>query len=413
MAVARFLQVSDLHLGRPFGWLPQERRNERRSDQRHALERVVREAIERGVSAILIPGDLFDQDGTDADTLAFVLGAFRVAGCPPVLIAPGNHDPYWDASPNWSARVLGVRGQSWPEHVHIFRTPEWMPKTIESIPGVRFWGRCFSTSGVSNERPLSSAALGPVRPSDPPLLEVALFHGSREGQCPPGQKITAPFSDAEAQAAPFAYMAVGHYHGGAGLQLSADGARASGVRLAYSGSALALDLGETGRHGALDVRLEYGIGVPDISAEFVELDRRKVFDITADVNGASSAEEVDRRVQKACDQAGVSDTDMAIVRVQGRIATGVRYSGPGQELRARAFHLRLDLKGVRPDYDLEAFMMRGPRTTEERFACALLEQLVTEKNPDQRAVLYSAIYYGLDAFRLREVVPAYEEMGAS
>lgn len=412
MAVARFLQVSDLHLGRPFGWLPPERRNERRSDQRHALERVVREAIERGSSAILIPGDLFDQDGSDADTLAFVLSAFRVAGCPPVLIAPGNHDPYWDGSPNWSARVLSVRNQSWPDHVHVFSTPEWTPRTFDSIPGVRFWGRCFSTSGISNERPLSAAALGPVRPGTPPLIEIGVFHGSREGQCPPGQKVTAPFSDAEAQAAPFHYMAVGHYHGGGGLQLNADSVHGGGLKLAYAGSALALDLGETGRHGALDVRLEHGIGTPDVTVEFVALDRRKVLDVTADVNGAGSAEEVDRRVQKACDQAGVSESDMATVRLQGRIATGVRYSGPGQELRSRAFHLRLDLKGVRPDYDLEAFMMRGPRTTEERFACALLEQLVTEKDPEQRAVLYSAIYYGLDAFRLREVVPAYEEMGA-
>jgi hypothetical protein len=308
--------------------------------------------------------------------------------------------------------VLGVRGQSWPDHVHVFRTPEWTPKTLDSVPGVRFWGRCFSSSGVSNERPLSGAALGPVRPGDPPRVEIGLFHGSREGQCPPHQKVTAPFSDAEVQASPFAYMAVGHYHGGAGLQLAAEVARGGGLRLAYAGSALALDLGETGRHGALDLRLEHGSGVPDVTADFVELDRRKVFDITADVNGASSAEEVDRRVQKACDAAGVSDADMATVRLQGRIATGVRYSGPGQELRSRAFHLRLDLKGVRPDYDLEAFMMRGPRTTEERFACALLEQLVTEKDPEQRAVLYSAIYYGLDSFRLREVVPAYEDMGA-
>lgn len=410
MAVVRFLQVSDLHLGRPFGWLPPERRHERRGDQRHALERVVREAIERGVAAILIPGDLFDQDGSDADTVAFALGAFRVAGCPPVLISPGNHDPYWDASPNWSARVLNVRGQSWPDHVHIFRTPEWTSKTFDSVPGVRFWGRCFSTGGISNERPLSSAALGPVRPADPPLIEIGVFHGSREGQCPPQQKITAPFSDAEALATPFTYVAAGHYHGGAGLQLASAGGGA--LKLAYSGSAVALDLGETGRHGALDVRLEHGSGTPTVSAELIELDRRKVYDINADVGGSNSAEEVDRRVQKACDQAGVSDQDMALVRLTGRIATGVRYSGPGQELRARAFFLRLDLKGVRPDYDLEAFMMRGPRTTEERFACALLEQLVTEKDPERRALLYSAIYYGLDAFRLREVAPAYEEMSA-
>ena len=50
MAVIRFLQVSDLHLGRPFGWLPPERRADRRSDQRRALDLAVRQAIERGVA---------------------------------------------------------------------------------------------------------------------------------------------------------------------------------------------------------------------------------------------------------------------------------------------------------------------------------------------------------------------------
>ena len=63
MAVARFLQVSDLHLGRSFRWLPSEKRAERRADQRRVLERVVREAIERGVHAILIPGVVFDKKG--------------------------------------------------------------------------------------------------------------------------------------------------------------------------------------------------------------------------------------------------------------------------------------------------------------------------------------------------------------
>ncbi len=116
-------------------------------------------------------------------------------------------------------------------------------------------------------------------------------------------------------------------------------------------------------------------------------------------------------MQKACDQAGVGESDLATVRLKGRLVNGVRYSGPSSELRSRLFFLRVDLRGVRPDYDLEAYMMRGPRTTEERFACALLEKLVEEKEPARRALLESAIYYGLDAFRLRQVVPSYEEMG--
>src|SRR5438093_12380257 len=99
LAVAKFLQVSDLHLGAPFGWLPAERRAERWRDQRRALEAAVRVAIDRGTDAILIPGDLFDQEGVDAEALAFAVHAFDAAGCPPVFIAPGNHDPWFPESP--------------------------------------------------------------------------------------------------------------------------------------------------------------------------------------------------------------------------------------------------------------------------------------------------------------------------
>ena len=409
MAVVRFLQVSDLHLGRPFGWLPSERRSDRRSDQRRALERVVREAIERGVHAILIPGDLFDQEGADAEMMAFALHVFRVAGCPPVLISPGNHDPYSATSHNWSPSLLKARGASWPDHVHVFATPEWSAYELAALPGVRVWGRCFTSNGLSTERPLSAAALRRVTPADTSGLDIALFHGSREGQCPPQQKVTAPFSDEEAQRAPFAYLAVGHYH--AGSRMGASGEKSGGVKLAYSGSAVAIDASEGGVHGALEVRIEYGFRRPFVEIEFVELDPRKIFELTADITGASSAEEIDRRVLKAIDQAKVSESDIATVRLKGRRVSGVRYAGPGVDLKSRAFHLRVDLRGARPDYDLEAFMMRGPRTTEERFACALLEKLVEERDPARRALLESAIYYGLDAFRLREVVPAYEEMG--
>jgi DNA repair exonuclease SbcCD nuclease subunit len=416
MAVARFLQVSDLHLGRPFGWLATERRAERRSDQRRALERVVKEAIERGAHAILIPGDLFDLEGVDAETMAFALHAFRVTGCPPVLIAPGNHDPWSETSYNWSPRLLKARGATWPDHVHVFTTPHWSVKTLESLPGVRFWGRCFTSNGMSTERPLAAAGMRQLGAPAASGFDLALFHGSREGQCPPGQVITAPFTDAEAQATPFSYLAVGHYHAGSRLAASgekgAKGDKSGGVKLAYAGSAVAIDTTELGAHGALEVRVEYGFRQPFVEIEFVELDRRKVYDVTCDIGGASSAEQIDRRVQKTLDEAGVTENDIATLRLKGRLVKGVRYSGPGPDVRQRAFHLKLDLRTVRPDYDLEAYMMKGPTTTEERFACALLQRLVEERDPDKRAAIESAIYYGLDAFRLREVVPSYEEFGA-
>src|SRR5205085_11219191 len=121
---------------------------------------------------------------------------------------------------------------------------------------------------------------------------VALFHGSLEDACPPGQAITAPFSEAEALAAPFAYMAVGHYHRASRIDAAGDGpARA---RLAYSGSPVALNAAEFGAHGALVVTLAENARAARIEA--VELDSRRMHAIDVDVTGASSAIEIDRRL---------------------------------------------------------------------------------------------------------------------
>jgi DNA repair exonuclease SbcCD nuclease subunit len=270
------------------------------------------------------------------------------------------------------------------------------------------WGRCFTSNVPSLERPLAPEALRDVSGTEARGFDIALFHGSREGSCPPGQKMTAPFSDAEATQSPFAYLAVGHYH--AATRLTASAGASAGVRLAYAGSAVALDAGETGAHGALEVHIEYERRMPFVEIEFVELDRRKVWDLVVDVSGCPSAEKVDARIRKALDDAGVSDQDIVTIRLAGRLARGVRLAGVGGELASRAYVLKLDPRRVRPDYDLDGYRRQDPTTTEERFARTLLEQLDHESDPIQRALIESALYYGLDAFRLKEVTPAYEEL---
>ena len=332
-----------------------------------------------------------------------------MSGCPQVYIAPGNHDPYSEQSHYWNERLLQARAMRWPAHVHVFTTPHWSAHAVPGLTGVRLWGRCFTANVESLERPLAAASLAGIPDRDPAGFDLALFHGSREGQRPPGQAPTAPFSDEEATAAPFAYLAVGHHH--APSRLSAQSNASAGVRLAYAGSAAAVDPTEIGVHGGLEVRVEYGRRLPFVEIEAVELDRRLVHDLSAEVSLASSAEQVDRRVAKALDDARVGERDIVTVRLSGRLARGVRYAGVSPELRSRVFHLRLDLGRVRPDYDLASFRGGEGGTTEDRFARDLLEQLDRETDPLQRALIESALYYGLDAFRLREVIPAYEELG--
>jgi DNA repair protein SbcD/Mre11 len=411
MALARFLQLSDLHLGRPFAWLPPERRELRRRDQQAALEQGVRLAIERGAHAILVPGDLFDGVPVDTGALTFATRAFSVTGCPPVFIAPGNHDPASSDNAAWSERLQQARSAPWPAHVHVFEAPTWTHAMLPTIPGVRVWGRAFVSGSATLDRPLARAALDGAFEKAPDTLDIALFHGSLEGRCPPGQKITAPFSLAEVEASPFAYHAVGHYHARSEIQQEPGaGAVSTGVRLAYAGSPVALDYNESGEHGALEVSIRFDHDRRVIGVNAARLDRRRVLTTEVDVTGCASAEQIDRRILHAFATAGVNEKDFTRLTLIGRLSPGVRWTSPGAEVHARAFHVRWDKGDVRPDYDLDALRAGDGRTTEQRFARELLARIDAEADAGQRATLARALYYGLDAFRVREVFPQWEEV---
>ena len=403
MPMLRFLQLSDLHLGAPFAWLPAEQRAERRREQRRALETAIQAAIDRSASAILLPGDLFDAEGVDAETMAFAVHAFDRAGCPPVFIAPGNHDPLTTSSSYWNARLLAARGWSWPAHVHVFTEPAWSRAELHTAP-VTIWGRSFVNSAPTFARPLEARAL--PAPLEASRVHVAVFHGSREAACPPGEKITAPFSDAEVLASPFAYAAAGHYHQPSRIEAPGN----AGVRLAYAGSTIALNATETGPHGALEVRIDTDSRVTEI--ESIAIDARRVHALAVDVTGAASRDAIDYRIVDTLRTAGVTNRDLVRVKLTGRIVRGVRYDEAGPEVAAQVFALRLDLRDLRPDYDLDGIRAREASTTEDRFAHALLAEMDAEQDPAKRSRILSALYYGLDAFRLREVAPAYEEMSA-
>ncbi len=405
MGLVRLLQVSDLHLGRPFGWLPADRRDLRRRDQREALERAIREAIERGVHAVLIPGDLFDVEGVEADTLAFAVEAFDIPGCPPVFIAPGNHDPCSPHSLYWNPRLLKARGRQWPAHVHVFQDSRWTSKPLTDE--VRIWGRCYVSKVDAGERPLAGDWVRDVASGESKGVHVAVFHGSREGHLPPGQTTLAPFSDDEALASPFTYLAAGHYH--AASRLAAPQGPVAGVRLAYAGSAVALDATEVGAHGALEVRIEHGHRQPFVETEFIPLDTRRVHELAVDVTGCPSAERVDRKIERALDDVAAGGDDVVTVRLAGRLARDVRYE-PSRDLVARLFHLRIDRRALRPDYPLDRYRESTSGTTDERFARALLQRLDAARDPEEKARIERALYHGLDAFQLKEVIPVHEDL---
>ena len=403
MTPFRFLQMSDLHLGRPFTWLPPAIAGKRRAEQRDLLWRAVAAAIERKLDAILLVGDLFDGEIVDRETIARAIECVSQDGCPPVFIAPGNHDCYSRATFYYDNRRLLAAGQApWPDHVHVFASPAF---TAHGLPGrddITVWGRCADRNVDSSERVLAEDR--PALAED--RLHVLMLHGSQDGCLPPGKRMTAPFNDAELLAWGADYAALGHYHR-PGRIVDEDGV----VRGSYSGSPVALAIDETGPRYVQVVTVEHTGLHRRVEIEPVELDRRRLHRVEVQVGGVGSPEGMNHKVVSALEAALVGAEDLAFVTLAGRVRAGVDLAPRPEAIAYPCFHLAIDSRAVRPDYDLEAYRRGEPRTTEERFARSLLAELEAEADPARRRVLEAALYYGLDALKFGDVSPRYEHVG--
>lgn len=400
MTPFNFLQLSDLHLGRPFTWLPTGLAEKRRLDQRDLLWRAVKLAIDRKLGAVLIVGDLFDGEVADRETVGRAIECIAQDGCPPVFIAPGNHDCFSRSTFYYDNRRLVAAGLApWPAHVRIFGSPRFEAAPVPGCDDVTIWGRCVHENVDSSERVLAD---------DRPALEegrlhILMLHGSRDGFLPPGKRITAPFNDAEILAWGADYAALGHYHRPAQI-VDEEGV----VRASYAGSPIALAIDETGPRHVQVVTVEHNSLHRRVELEPLELDRRRLHRIELDVSGLSSPEALKAKIDDALETDLVGKNDLAIVTLTGRTRPGLDLTPKVEDAPSRCFWLKVDASGLRPDYDLSLYRTGEGRTTEERFARSLLEEIDREQDPERRRTLEAALYYGLDALKLGDVAPRYE-----
>jgi len=107
----KILHFADLHLDASFsrvGMTPSVAK-QRREELRSSLKCILNKALELGVDTITIAGDLYEHDRVSPDTMNFVKKEFEAIAPIPVVITPGNHDPFLPGSPyrqiEWSPMV--------------------------------------------------------------------------------------------------------------------------------------------------------------------------------------------------------------------------------------------------------------------------------------------------------------------
>ncbi len=397
----RFLQFSDAHLdsrltGSRLAW-PMQKRAQRIREITAAALRACRLAREHKVEALFIPGDLWDDETVSAGTIAQLLEAFAALDPTPVFIAPGNHD-FCSPTSLYNDDVLRARDmRAWPKNVHIFRSPSFTTVRHPMRPEVTITGRAFVQNVSIEERLLRE----PI-PRPPTSVSVLLFHGSwieYEGRdrFEEGKLFTAPFSRAELLAQGFSYAALGHYHHYAEI-VDEEGR----VRAAYAGCLAGRYLSEAGPHFVLLGEIsDRGI----IALEKIRVDERTIHDVEVDVTGADSEAAVRERIRRRLCECGTRASDVVFLRLTGRLPRGLRASALIDRFEHEYFHLALvDL--TRPAYDLDG---ADPRTVQGRFIHEMRERIARTSDPDQRALLERALYYGLDALIQGKVEPIYEE----
>jgi exonuclease SbcD len=238
MPAFSFLHCADIHLGTPMkgvGKMPRALRDRLRDAPGLALARMVSAAIEHGVDAVLIAGDLYDAG--DRNLAAQVrlrdeLQRLDEAGIR-TLITAGNHDPLGSL----------CRGVRLPDSVHLFdATPLPVVLTRDGEVLAHVYGASYPKSAT-----YSNLAATFPRPHGP--FNVAMLHTNVGDR--PGFARYAPCSLEDLTSAGYDYWALGHVHTRETLS-----ARTPVVH--YPGNTQGLHTGEPGARGATLVEVADG-----------------------------------------------------------------------------------------------------------------------------------------------------------
>lgn len=297
----RLLLSGDLHLGRKSSRVPGTVPGTAAAD---AWMRLVDTAIGHDVDAVLLSGDLVDEDNRYFEAIGPLergLDGLHTAGIPVVAVA-GNHDH--DVLPALARRLppnrltlLGAGGR-W-EHTTLAarRGPERVHVLGWSFP-----------SRVVRASPLDEAV--PVIPTDAPV--IGLLHGDLDVPTSP----YAPLARGAFARWPAAAWLLGHIHAPGFRQ------RAGDVPLLYPGSPQPLDPGESGVHGVWIGELG---AAHDFSARLVPVASVQYHVVSVDLSPCTTVSEArDTTVQALRASARTARADSEHVQ---HVAARVRLTG--------------------------------------------------------------------------------------
>lgn len=197
----RFLHTADWQIGRQYAQFATEHAAFLADERFKAVERIAALAVEHGVDAVLVAGDVFDSQTVEDRTIRRLFNAMAAFGGSWLMI-PGNHDAALAESVWQRADRLGAI----PANVHVFLQP-----AVESFPNAGFailaapLTQRHTYNDLTEFFDTAETAAG--------LLRIGLAHGSVQGILAEGIDSTNPIAPDRVSRARLDYLALGDWHG--------------------------------------------------------------------------------------------------------------------------------------------------------------------------------------------------------
>lgn len=297
----KILHTGDLHLGSPFSGLSLRESEKCRARQQESFRKMTEYARKEQIALFLIAGDLFDCDYVSPAALDETLDALASLPCP-VVIAPGNHDPYRRGSVYASVAL--------PENVRLFDSESLARFSFPEIGnGVDVFGYAFCDTYLAAS-PLRDAGDNSCLGDG---ISILLAHGDLDL---PLSKY-GPIHSHDIARCGADYVALGHVHN-VGDELLRFGDSAA----AYCGFAEGRSFDECG-FGSFRLLTfdENASGThPLVKAERVQCSEHRYLWEHCDVTGSASDAETADRLRAFLERSGIGSESTLRLSLDGEVS---------------------------------------------------------------------------------------------
>ena len=284
----KIIHTADMHLGSALRSLPVEKSNLRRAEILDGFRSLCVYARENGVAAVVICGDLFDENKVSRQLRSEVFATMDEAAPVCFFYVSGNHDGGMDITDDLPANLYTfAQERTWQS----YDLPENI--TVTGIDGKNVTPARYDELNLRYDR-----------------FNIVMMHGDMSrGENADG--VALP----RLQNRAVDYLALGHIH-----QPTMQAERLDGRgRYRYSGCLEGRGYDECGKRGCFLLEIQNGRVT---SETFMSFAKREVCERIADISVCSDYYEMERVVKSALD--GVRVDDMVKVVLRGKHKAGLR-----------------------------------------------------------------------------------------